>query len=64
MERSVLSFAPDARWDESKAKHGTEIPFTRVFYVPEEPRPLGEIDADVKALMGELAELFMAVSEE
>jgi type I restriction enzyme M protein len=64
MEREVLPYAPDAQWDESKAKHGTEIPFTRVFYVPEEPRPLTEIDAEVKVLMGELAEMFATVSDE
>ncbi|MFJ6369184.1 N-6 DNA methylase [Streptomyces virginiae] len=64
MEREVLPYAPDALWDESKAKHGTDIPFTRIFYVPEEPRPLAEIDSDVQKLMGELAEMFMAVSEE
>lgn len=64
MEREVLPYAPGAQWDESKAKHGTDIPFTRIFYVPEEPRPLTEIDADVKKLMGELATAFTAVSEE
>jgi type I restriction enzyme M protein len=63
MVREVLPFAPDARWDESKARHGTDIPFTRIFYVPEEPRPLSEIDSEVKKLMGELAEMFTAVSE-
>jgi type I restriction enzyme M protein len=40
------------------------MPFTRIFYVPEKPRPLSEIDSDVQKLMGELAEMFMAVSEE
>lgn len=64
MEREVLPYAPGAQWDESKAKHGTDIPFTRIFYVPEEPRPLTQIDADVKKLMGELATAFTAVSEE
>ncbi len=63
MEREVLPFAPDAQWDESKAKTGSEIPFTRLFYVPEEPRPLTEIDADVQRLMGELSELFSEVKE-
>lgn len=61
MAREVLPFAPEARWDESKAKHGNEIPFTRIFYVPEEPRPLAEIDADVQRIMGELAEMFQEV---
>lgn len=64
MVREVLPFAPDVQWDESKAKHGTEIAFTRIFYVPEEPRPLSDIDADVRKLMGELADMFAAVSEE
>lgn len=64
MKREVLPYAPDALWDESRAKHGTEIPFTRIFYVPEEPRPLAEIDANVQKLMSELGQLFMAVTEE
>ena len=64
MAREVLPFAPDALWDESKAKRGNEIPFTRIFYVPEEPRSLSEIDTDVQKLMGELAVMFDAVSHE
>lgn len=64
MEREVLPYAPGAQWDEAKAKHGTDIPFTRIFYVPEEPRALSEIDADVERLMGELAQTFRAVSDE
>jgi type I restriction enzyme M protein len=64
MEREVLPFAPGAQWDESKAKVGNEIPFTRIFYVPKEPRPLAQIDADVQRIMSELAEMFKSVSEE
>ena len=63
MERNVLPFAPDVQWDESKAKSGNEIPFTRLFYVPEERQPLAEIDAKVQALMGDLAEMFAVVSD-
>ncbi|WP_336662399.1 type I restriction-modification system subunit M [Leucobacter sp. USHLN154] len=63
MTREVLPFAEGAAWDESKAKYGNEIPFTRIFYVPEEPRALEEIDADVARLMGDLAEMFQAVHE-
>lgn len=63
MEREVLPFAPEAVWDESKAKAGNEIPIPRIFYVPEEPRPLQDIDADVSRLMGELAEMFKVVRE-
>ena len=61
MQREVLPFAPDAQWDESRAKYGTDIPFTKTFYIPEEPRKLAEIDSDVQTLMGELAEMFAAV---
>ena len=61
MAAEVLPFAPGATWDESKAKDGNEIPFTRIFYVPEEPRPLAEIDADVQRIMGELAQMFQEV---
>lgn len=64
MECDVLPFAPDSLWDESKARFGNEIPFTRLFYTPEEPRPLAEIDTDVQRLMGELAEMFAEVSDE
>jgi type I restriction enzyme M protein len=61
MRTEVLPFAPGAQWDETKAKDGNEIPFTRMFYVPEEPRPLEEIDADVQRIMGELMEMFAEV---
>jgi len=64
MEREVMPYAPGAQWDESKAKHGTDIPFTRIFYVPEEPRPLAAIDADVESLMKDLADAFKGVSAE
>ncbi|APT88014.1 DNA restriction-modification system, DNA methylase [Corynebacterium frankenforstense DSM 45800] len=63
MEREVVPFASDVVWDESKAKTGYEIPFTRIFYKPEPVRDLDEIDADVQRVMGELAELFESVKE-
>lgn len=63
MKREVLPYAPDAQWEESKAKHGTDIPFSKIFFVPDEPRPFAEIDADVQRLMGELAAMFEAVRE-
>ncbi len=46
--REVLPHAEDAWIDESKTKVGYEIPFNRQFYVFEPPRPLEEIDADLK----------------
>ena len=63
MAKEVLPFAPDAVWDESKAKDGNEIPFIRIFYVPGEPRPLAEIDADVQRIMGDLAKRFQEVKK-
>jgi type I restriction enzyme M protein len=60
--REVLPHAEDAWIDESKTKTGYEIPFNRQFYVFEPPRPLEEIDADlkqvtdrIKAMIEELA---------
>ena len=62
-EREVLPHAPDAWIDEAKSKVGYEIPFNRHFYVFEPPRPLHEIDEELKAvsariiaMLGELAE--------
>ena len=46
--REVLPHAPDAWIDDEKTKVGYEIPFNRHFYVFEPPRPLAEIDADLK----------------
>ncbi|WP_269526352.1 type I restriction-modification system subunit M [Coraliomargarita parva] len=47
-EREVLPHAPDAWIDETKTKVGYEIPFNRHFYVFTPPRPLAEIDAELK----------------
>jgi len=46
--REVLPHAPDAWIDHDKTRTGYEIPFNRHFYVFEPPRPLAEIDADLK----------------
>jgi type I restriction enzyme M protein len=48
MAREVLPHAADAWVDEEKTRVGYEIPFNRHFYVFEPPRPLAEIDADLK----------------
>jgi type I restriction enzyme M protein len=48
MAREVLPHAADAWIDEDKTKVGYEIPFNRHFYVFEPPRPLADIDADLK----------------
>ena len=64
MQRDVLPYAPDAIWDETAAKVGYEIPFTRLFYRPTPMRSLEEIDADVLEVMRSLGEKFKAVHDE
>jgi type I restriction enzyme M protein len=49
-KREVLPHAPDAWIDEDKTKVGYEIPFNRHFYVFKPPRPLSEIDAELKGV--------------
>ena len=53
-EREVKPHVPDAWIDESKTKVGYEIPFTRFFYRYTPPRPLAEIEADIKGLEAEI----------
>jgi type I restriction enzyme M protein len=48
--REVLPHAPDAWIDREKTKVGYEIPFNRHFYVFKPPRPLAEIDAELKGV--------------
>ena len=62
-DREVLPHAPDAWIDHDKTKVGYEIPFNRHFYVFKPPRPLAEIDAELKtvtdkilAMIGELSQ--------
>ncbi|MEU5987619.1 class I SAM-dependent DNA methyltransferase [Spirillospora sp. NPDC047418] len=63
MEREVLPHVPDAWVDHSKTKIGFEIPFTRHFYVYKPPRPLDEIDAELKALESEIQTLLGQVTQ-
>jgi type I restriction enzyme M protein len=49
-KREVLPHAPDAWIDAEKTKVGYEIPFNRHFYVFKPPRPLAEIDAELKGV--------------
>jgi type I restriction enzyme M protein len=63
LTREVLPHVPDAWIDHSKTKIGYEIPFTRHFYVYKPPRPLAEIDAELKALEAEIQSLLNEVTE-
>lgn len=49
-KREVLPHAPDAWIDHEKTQVGYEIPFNRHFYVFKPPRPLAEIDAELKTV--------------
>ncbi len=57
MESEVLPYVPDAWHDPDKTKIGYEIPLTRHFYTYTPPRPLTEINAEIKALEAEIQTL-------
>ncbi len=59
----VHPYVPDAWVDLDKTKIGYEIPLTRHFYKYVPPRPLAEIDAEIKQLEGEIQELLRQVAE-
>ena len=63
MEAEVLPYVPDAWHDPVKTKIGYEIPLTRHFYTYTPPRPLPEIDAEIKALETEIQALLAEVAE-
>lgn len=70
MKREVLPFVPDAWVDESHTdatdkqvgRVGYEINFNRYFYTYVPPRPLEEIDAELKTLEAEIAGLLKEVA--
>lgn len=62
MALEVRPFASDITWSIAKAKEGNEIPFTRIFYVPAEPRSLSEIDDDMQRIMRDLGIMLQEVS--
>ncbi len=60
-EREVRPHLPDAWMDREKDKIGYEIAFNRHFHKYTSPRPLEEIDADLKATEKEIVRLFREV---
>jgi len=63
MRREVKPHVPDAWVDESKTKIGYEINFNRYFYQYTPPRPLEEIESDLKRIEGEIANMLAEVTE-
>jgi type I restriction enzyme M protein len=61
-KREALPHVPDAWIDHSKTKVGYEIPLNRHFYQYEPPRPLEEIEADIKTLESEILSLLKEVT--
>lgn len=69
-EREVKPHVPDAWIDEGRCDEldkevgivGFEIPFNRHFYVFEPPRPLEEIDRDLKACTDRIKQMIEALS--
>jgi type I restriction enzyme M protein len=57
MRVEVLPYVPDAWVDHRRTKIGYEIPLTRHFYRYVPPRPLAEIDSEIKALEDEIQRL-------
>jgi type I restriction enzyme M protein len=56
-KREVIPHVPDAWIDHEKTKVGYEIPFTRHFYIYTPPRPLAEIDAELRELEEQIQKL-------
>jgi type I restriction enzyme M protein len=61
--REVLPHAPDAWIDPEKTKVGYEIPFNRHFYVFKPPRPLAEIDRDLKVVTDRILTMIGGLSQ-
>jgi type I restriction enzyme M protein len=62
-EREVLPHAPDAWIDAEKTKVGYEIPFNRHFYVFKPPRPLTEIDVELKGVTDRILKMIAGLTQ-
>jgi len=62
MKAEVLPYVPDAWVDTDKTKIGYEMPVTRHFYKYAPPRPLAEIDTEIKALEADIQRLLSEVA--
>ena len=57
LEDDIRPYLPDAWIDHTRTKVGYEIPFTRHFYQYVPPRPVAEIDAELKTVEAEIQKL-------
>ena len=62
LDTEVHPYVPDAWHDPTKTKIGYEIPRTRHFYTYTPPRPLEEIDAEIRTLDAEIQVLLAEVT--
>ena len=62
MAEEVVPYVPDAWVAHDKTKIGYEIPLTRHFYRFVPPRPVQEIDSEIKALESEIQRLLREVT--
>jgi len=62
-EREVKPHAADAWIDHEKSKVGYEIPFNRHFYVFTPPRPLAEIDTELKVVTDRIMQMIAGLSQ-
>ncbi len=63
VKAEVIPYVADAWVDHDKTKIGYEIPLTRHFYVYTPPRPLHEIDTEIKQLESEIQDLLAEVTQ-
>jgi type I restriction enzyme M protein len=63
LKAEVHPYVDDAWVDHTKTKIGYEIPLTRHFYKYVSPRPLAEIDAEIRQLEAEIQGLLREVTE-
>ncbi|HEY9859764.1 MAG TPA: class I SAM-dependent DNA methyltransferase [Candidatus Obscuribacterales bacterium] len=61
LKAEVLPHVPNAWIDHNKTKVGYEIPLNRHFYVYQPPRPLQEIEDDIKQLEADIVKMLGAI---
>ncbi len=63
LETEVHPYVPDAWPEPDKTKIGYEIPLTRHFFTYMPPRPLHEIDTEIRTLESEIQSLLLEIAE-